>query len=91
MDASVFAKFSKAGLYDRTLKAKLRHVLERGGSTSEAALFRSMNGAPRNNKAFLRSRGLLGHAFNYAAAANDNEPSAPEAHKTSRCPGMDMG
>lgn len=91
MDAAVFAKFAKAGLYDRSLKSKFRHVLEEGGRGDEAALFRTLNGRSANNKAFLRSRGLLGKAFNYAAAANDNVRQVPAPEKKTRYPGHEMG
>lgn len=90
MDSAIFAKFSRAGLYDRSLRAKFRHALEQGGRGDEAALFRELNGRAANNKAFLRSRGLLGKAFNYAAAANDNNPP-PVPAKGPRFPDKGMG
>lgn len=90
MDAAVFAKFARAGLYDRSLKAKFRHVLEQGGRCDEVALFRQLNGRGRDNKAFLRSHGLLGKAFNYAAAANDNVPP-PAQNRHPRYPDKGMG
>lgn len=81
MSAQRFEKFQQRGIYNKTLCAEYKRALEVGGSRVESELFYKLGHAHPTIKPLLRSYGLLGRKFNYAAAlhpaeANDNVVAA---------------
>ena len=60
LDADIFSKFKKDGIFNRNTSEKFLHdILSRGGSEDPSVLFRNFMGRDPNNEAFLIRSGFV--------------------------------
>ena len=78
MEADIFAAFAEKGLYNRSLIAAYKDILEAGGSEWPAKLFRNFRHRNPLQKHFRARAGLLDD-FNYAADPAAVPAPAPDA------------